>query len=71
MDREAIMTVRRDRDGAMQAECDTCHHTVDFEDGEDFNDVRRAIEDDGWALKRVDGRWRNMCVDCVGKQRGV
>lgn len=59
------MTIKRDRDtGNMVAECDVCHDTVEFEDGEDFLTVRIAIHNDRWQTVRAGNGWINICPDC-------
>jgi len=51
--------------GNYIAQCDKCHDVVDFEPGADFFEVKFAIEMDGWRLQRNNGKWFNICVDCV------
>jgi Fe2+ or Zn2+ uptake regulation protein len=59
------MGIRRSNEtSGMVAQCDQCFDIVDFEDGEDFEQAKIAIDADGWKTKRVDGKWQNICPDC-------
>lgn len=60
------MTIRKSKQtGQMMAQCDVCLDVVDFEDGEDFEEAKTAIDMDGWRTKRgPDGKWQNICPDC-------
>ena len=59
------MSIRRSREtGGMIAQCDECFDVVDFDDGEDFEQVKTAIDGDGWKTRRVGEKWQNYCPDC-------
>lgn len=59
------MTIRRlTETGQMAAQCDKCFDVVDFEDGEDFNEAKIAIDCDGWKTVRGGAGWINICPDC-------
>ena len=60
------MTIQRSPEtGNLIAQCDQCLDVVDFEDDEDFDDVRDAIISDGWKTRREAGTWQNICPDCL------
>ncbi len=59
------MGIRKSHEtGNMIAQCDECYDVVDFEDDEDFEQVKIAIDSDGWQTKRVGDKWHNICPDC-------
>jgi hypothetical protein len=60
------MTIRKSKEtGQMCAQCDVCFDVVDFDDGEDFDEAKAAIDADGWKTKKVEGKWQNICPDCL------
>ena len=60
------MTINIDKDtGGYAAQCDKCKTIIDFERGVDFYQVKDMLESDGWRLQRNNGKWFNICVDCV------
>lgn len=65
------MGIRKSKEtGHMVAQCDKCFDVVEFEelDGSDpdhWAEVRGHLDMDGWKAKKVDGKWTNICVDCV------
>lgn len=67
------MTIRRSLSlKCMVAQCDECFDLVEFEDLTTFGDVeefmeaKARIDGDGWFTKRTpQGRWVNLCPDCV------
>lgn len=58
---------------SMIAQCDECLDVVEFEDlngldRDDWADAKSRIDADGWKTRRgPDGKWINVCCDCVSK----
>lgn len=60
------MTIKRDYStGNMIAQCNHCKDAVEFDEGEEFFDVVKAITKDGWKAKKVGYDWEHTCVDCL------
>lgn len=63
--------IHRNRElGHMTAQCDACFDVVDFDyldgsESEHWGDVRQALDIDNWQSKKVNGKWQNICPDCV------
>lgn len=53
----------------MIAQCDECFDIVEFDDldgssPDHWTEAKERIDIDGWKTQRIDGKWRNICVDC-------
>lgn len=60
------MTIRKSNEtGQMMAQCDKCLDVVDFDEYFDFATVKIAIDTDKWTTKRQNGKWVNICPDCI------
>lgn len=60
------MTIKKSFEtGNFIAQCDECYDVVDFENDETFEQVKIAIDMDGWQTKRVGNVWHNICPDCI------
>lgn len=64
------MTIQKSKhSGCMIAQCDECFDIVEFNDldgssPDHWTEAKQRIDIDGWKTQRIDGNWRNICVDC-------
>jgi hypothetical protein len=56
------MTLHR---SPLAFECDACGATIDEDDAgvEGFEELKEAIDRDGWVTRQVDGVWVHFCPD--------
>ena len=44
--------------------CDKCGEEVNFDNGEDFEDVRNYLKSEGWQTVKIGDDWQHCCAEC-------
>jgi hypothetical protein len=49
--------------------CDICYENLD--EYLSYDDALKALKDEGWICRKMDGHWHHICSSCQNDEEGL